>query len=166
MKKNKEVEEEQVEETPEGFTVQQRAAGLAIMLAQLYQEDIYTSPEAKTFNVGEPGVTYFAIEKAINTWNAVCVENMATQSNRLILLCRSPKEITGDEKLYERLREACMNAQGMELALWPVRPGQEGLAWHAFGPYLSEMLAIEDENERKQILNMYFGTYPEMDERF
>ena len=102
MKKDKKLKEQEGEQ--EGFTVQQRAAGLAISLAQLYQEDIYKSPAAITFNAGEPGATFFAIEKAINTWNAICVENIATQSNRIILLCRDPGVINQDEEFLKRLR--------------------------------------------------------------
>ena len=54
----------------------------------------------------------------------------------------------------------------MEPVFWPIQPGQEGIAWYSFGPWLQQMIDMPEGDERKRVLNMYFGTYPDMDERF
>lgn len=122
----------------------------------------------------EPGATLHSLEMAINGWNAACVEFVGVdiKAHRFYLFVRDPSVLleTDDEGktyIWDDLQAFVKENWGwdlLEAKYDPRTPEPKGIklygeVWQFFGKDLEPLL--EDNDEAKELLNLYFGTYQE-----
>ena len=147
-------------QTAKDLPVEEKCMGIVITLAQIFQKNIYSSKEATTFEVGEPGATYEAIERAYHLLNEACIENVGIRNTQFILFCRDPSAFFEEPEVYKELQDSVKEVQGLDLVVKGITsPEQVGSAWYLFGYQLKLIMKDENEERRKEWLTTYFGTY-------
>lgn len=146
--------------TVKDLPIETKCLGIAITIAQIFQKQAYDSKGAKIFDLGEPGVTFAAIEKTIHLLNEACIENVGARGSQLILFCRDPSAFFDEPEMYEELQKGIKEIQGHDLIVEGIaNADQVGSAWYLFGYQLKTIMKDENEERLKEWLTTYFGTY-------